>query len=52
MKASFDPQFDSQFNSLPGDSAALAYSAQGGVDLGARACVVNRTHRVVRERAR
>ena len=51
MKASFDPQFDSQFNSLPGDSAALAYSAQGGVDLGARACVVNRTHRVVRERA-
>jgi len=36
MKASFDPQFDSQFNSLPGDSAALAYCAQGGVDLGAR----------------
>jgi protein-S-isoprenylcysteine O-methyltransferase Ste14 len=52
MKASFDTQFDSQFNSLPDDSAALAYSAQDGIiDLGARACVVNRTHRVVRERA-
>jgi protein-S-isoprenylcysteine O-methyltransferase Ste14 len=51
MKASFDPQFDSQFNSLPGDSAALACSAQDGLTLGARACVVNRTHRVVRERA-
>jgi protein-S-isoprenylcysteine O-methyltransferase Ste14 len=51
MKASFDPQFDSQFHSLPGDSAALACSAQDGLTLGARACVVNRTHRVVRERA-
>ena len=51
MKASFDPQFDSQLNSLPDDSAALACSAQDGVTLGARACVVNRTHRVVRERA-
>ena len=51
MKASFDPQFDSQFNSLPDDSAALAYSAQEGIELGARGCVVNRTHRVVRERA-
>jgi TRAP-type C4-dicarboxylate transport system permease small subunit len=52
MKASFDPQFDCQFSSLPGDPAALAYSAQVGVALGARACVVNRTHRVVRERAK
>jgi hypothetical protein len=51
MKASFDPQFNSQFDSLPNDPAVLAYSAQGGEDLGARACVVNRTHRVVRERA-
>jgi heme/copper-type cytochrome/quinol oxidase subunit 2 len=51
MKASFEPQFDSQFNSLPDDSAALAYSAQDGIELGARACVVKRTHRVVRERA-
>jgi len=52
MKASFEPQFDSQFNSLPGGPAALAYNAQDGVALGARACVVNRTHRVVRERAK
>ena len=51
MKASFEPQFDSQFNSVPVDSAALAYSAQDVDDLGARGCVVNRTHRVVRERA-
>jgi hypothetical protein len=51
MKASLEPQFDSQFNSLPDDLAALAYSAQNGDDSGARGCVVNRTHRVVRERA-
>jgi len=51
MKASFDTQFNPQFDSLPDDSAALAYSVQGCEDLGARACVVNRTHRVVRERA-
>jgi protein-S-isoprenylcysteine O-methyltransferase Ste14 len=51
MKASFDPQFDSQFDSLPDDSAVLVCTAQDGVTLGARACVVNRTHRVVRERA-
>jgi hypothetical protein len=51
MKASFEPQFEPQFDSLPDDSAALAYSAQDGVALGARSCVVNRTHRVVRERA-
>jgi len=51
MKASFEAQFDSQFNSLPDDAAVLAYSEQDGVGLGARGCVVNRTHRVVRERA-
>jgi hypothetical protein len=51
MKAFFEPQFNSQFNSLPNDSAVLACSAQDGVALGARACAVNRTHRVVRERA-
>jgi hypothetical protein len=51
MKASYDARFDSQFNTLPDDSAVLAYSAQDGVTMGARACVVNRTHRVVRERA-
>ena len=52
MNASFGPQFEPQFDSLRDDSAALAYSAREGIDLGARACVVNRTHRVVRERAK
>jgi len=52
MNASFGSQFESQFDSLPSDSAVLAYSAQDGVTMGARACVVNRTHRVVRERAK
>jgi len=51
MKTSFDPQFDPQLDSQPDDAAALAYSEQDGVGLGARGCVVNRTHRVVRERA-
>jgi hypothetical protein len=52
MKASFEPQFESQFASLPNDSSVLARPAQDGIALGARACVVNRTHRVVRERAK
>jgi heme/copper-type cytochrome/quinol oxidase subunit 2 len=51
MKASFEPQFEPQFTSLPDDPAALAYSAQDGDGSCARGCVVNRTHRVVRERA-
>ena len=51
MKSSFEPQFESQYQTLANDSAALEYSAQEGVMMGARACVVNRTHRVVRERA-
>jgi hypothetical protein len=51
MKASLEPQFDSQFNPPLGDSAVVACTAQDGVALGARGCVVNRTHRVVRERA-
>jgi NADH:ubiquinone oxidoreductase subunit 6 (subunit J) len=51
MKASFEPQFESQYHSLPSDSAVLTRSAQDGATLVARACVVNRTHRVVRERA-
>ncbi len=51
MKATFEPQFESQYNSLANDSAVLARSAQDGTTMGARACVVNRTHRVVRERA-
>ncbi len=41
----FDP-FD------PQDSGAVARTALGSVDAGARASVVNRTHRVVRQRAK
>jgi NADH:ubiquinone oxidoreductase subunit 6 (subunit J) len=51
MKASFDPQFDSQFNALADNSSVLGYSGKEGATMGARASVVNRTHRVVRERA-
>ncbi|MGA1983369.1 MAG: hypothetical protein ABSG84_12995 [Acidobacteriaceae bacterium] len=43
----FDPQFDPQTE----DPARFARTALGSVDIGARAGVVNRTHRVVRERA-
>jgi NADH:ubiquinone oxidoreductase subunit 6 (subunit J) len=52
MKSSLEPQFETQFDSMPDDSAAFAYSMQEGAMMGARACVVNRTHRVVRERAK
>jgi len=51
MKSSFEPQFESQYQTLPSDLAVLALSAQDVAAMGARACVVNRTHRVVRERA-
>jgi hypothetical protein len=51
MSVSFDPQFDPQFNSPADDPATFARSAIGSVDTGARAGVVNRTHRVVRQRA-
>jgi flagellar basal body-associated protein FliL len=52
MSVSFDPQFDPQFNSPADDPAMFARSAIGSVDTGARAGVVNRTHRVVRQRAK
>jgi hypothetical protein len=52
MKASFEPQFESQFDPMPNNATMLACSTQDGVTMGARACVVNRTHRVVRERAK
>jgi hypothetical protein len=50
----FDARFDAQFDSQPqlGDSDSFARSAMTGVDTAARAGVVNRTHRVVRHRAR
>ena len=47
MKGSLDSQFDSQ--SQLSDSASYAL---GGVDSAARGGVVNRTHRVVRQRAK
>jgi H+/Cl- antiporter ClcA len=47
MKRSLDSQFDSQ--SQLSDSASYALS---GVDSAARGGVVNRTHRVVRQRAK
>jgi H+/Cl- antiporter ClcA len=47
MKGSLDSQFDSQ--SQLSDSASYALS---GVDSAARGGVVNRTHRVVRQRAK
>ena len=46
MNPATDPQFDSS------DSGAFARSALRGVPVAARAGVVNRTHRVVRERAK
>ena len=49
MNASFD-QFDPQ--SQPSDAAIFAHSALGGIHPVARAGVVNRTHRVVRQRAK
>jgi hypothetical protein len=52
MNSSFEAQFHSQLDALPVESAAFAYASQESAMMGARACVVNRTHRVVRERAK
>jgi hypothetical protein len=46
MNVPFESQFESQ------ESAGIARTAFGSVDTGARANVVNRTHRVVRQRAK
>ncbi len=51
MNGSRGPQFDSEFESHGGDQAIFARGALGSVDTAARAGVVNRTHRVVRQRA-
>jgi hypothetical protein len=48
MNASFNPQLDSPQN----ESTVFAHSALGGIHPVARAGVVNRTHRVVRQRAK
>ncbi|HEX9202124.1 MAG TPA: hypothetical protein VF865_21380 [Acidobacteriaceae bacterium] len=50
MKGSLETQFDSQ--SHASDSTSHALSGLGGVDSAARGEVVNRTHRVVRQRAK
>jgi len=50
MNASFEPQFDPE--SHLDESAVFARTALRGVDMGVRAGVVNRTHRVVRQRAK
>ena len=52
MNSSFEAQFHSQLDALPVESAAFAYASQESAMMGARASVVNRTHRVVRERAK
>jgi len=52
MSVSFDPRFDPQFESQVDDSGSFARSALGSVNSAARAGVVNRTHRVVRQRAK
>ena len=46
MNSAFDPQFQ------PNDSASFARSALRNVPAAAHSGVVNRTHRVIRERAR
>jgi hypothetical protein len=50
MNASLNPQFDSQ--SQQNEAALFAHSALSGIHPVARAGVVNRTHRVVRQRAK
>jgi hypothetical protein len=49
MKASFDSQFDSQSSAK---HSSFVRSGMGGIDPAARASLVNRTHRVVRQRAK
>jgi hypothetical protein len=46
MNVPFESQFD------PQESVGIARTALGSVDTAARASVVNRTHRVVRQRAK
>ena len=49
MNASFNPQFESESQTV--DTTILTRNTLNGADTVARAGVVNRTHRVVRERA-
>jgi hypothetical protein len=52
MKGTHDPQFESHVESQEDDSVQLARTALSSVPMVARAGVVNRTHRVVRQRAK
>ncbi len=52
MKGSFDRPLDPRFESQVEDSEIFARTAVGSMDAAARAGMVNRTHRVVRERAK
>jgi hypothetical protein len=52
MKVSFGQHFDPQLKLQAEESSSYARAALSGVDVAARAGVVNRTHRVVRERAK
>jgi hypothetical protein len=52
MKVSFEPELDHDFQLQAEDPSIFARSALNNVDVAARAGVVNRTHRVVRERAK
>jgi hypothetical protein len=52
MSASFGRELDPQLESGGGDPAVFARTALRSVDTAARAGVVNRTHRVVRQKAK
>jgi hypothetical protein len=52
MNVSFEPQLDSQDEIHAEESARFARAALSSVNTAARGGVVNRTHRVVRQRAK
>jgi heme/copper-type cytochrome/quinol oxidase subunit 2 len=52
MKVSFGQQLDPEFETPADDPASFARAALGTVNAVARGGVVNRTHRVVRQRAK
>jgi hypothetical protein len=52
MNFSLGRELDPQFGGQAEDPAVFARTALGSVDVAARAGVVNRTHRVVRQRAK
>jgi hypothetical protein len=52
MNVSSEQRFDPEFESQADDSETFARAALGSMNTAARAGVVNRTHRVVRQRAK